>query len=555
MDECRLASDRQHAARQNGSDWTNQHNQGTWVMYDAYFGFSDRPFASVPCVDQYFPGTTIETARQTLARCIERGEGVGVVVGPSGTGKTLLCQMLQQQFANAFQVALLSSGRLSTRRALLQAILYELGLPYRGMEEGELRLALIDHLTVSEYCPLGIVLLVDEAHTLPLRLLDEIRMLTNVARDGMPRVRLVLAGGSVLEERFASPKLDSFSQRMVARCYLESLTRTETQDYIHIRINAAAGLDSAAELGRQIFSDDACQSVHRATDGVPRLINQVCDHALVLAYVGSVEQLQAAHVDEAWADLQQLPTPWNAEREDEDGGGVIEFGGLDDHAADAQQTASGGHSAPSLRISPETDRRGPRTPEPAEQLHRIEQMLDNVAEDFQPAGSSGPEAELTFDDPFKEEFEQEEVIADPYLPPSAAAAATPPPVGGQPWEPPQEEPAAEAVPTETVELEPDAACQREDVDDAQQHDTEAEASEEPDPAEQRDESVAARHEAGPETVPLRPRQPRQVLEGDDDDVVVIEDDFDKAASAGKCPIVAVRQHEYGQLFAKLRRRG
>ena len=101
----------------------------------------------MPRVDHYFPAAGIEAARTTLARCVERAEGVGLLVGPTGTGKTLLCQILAEQFRGAFHVALLSSGRLTTRRGLLQAILYELGQPYRGMDEGELRLSLVEYLT------------------------------------------------------------------------------------------------------------------------------------------------------------------------------------------------------------------------------------------------------------------------------------------------------------------------------------------------------------------------------------------------------------------------
>ena len=101
---------------------------------------------------------------------------------------------------------MLASGRLSTRRALFQAILYELGRPYRGMDEGELRLAVVDYLMAGDNNSRGLVLLVDEAHTLPLRLLEEIRLLTNLARSGQPLVRLVMAGGPALEERFASPE-------------------------------------------------------------------------------------------------------------------------------------------------------------------------------------------------------------------------------------------------------------------------------------------------------------------------------------------------------------
>ena len=316
-------------------------------MYETCFNLNRRPFGCVPRADQYFPAAGIEAARATLTRCIERAEGAGLLVGPAGTGKTLLCQLLAEQFKGTFQVALLSSGRMTTRRGLLQAILYELGQPYRGMDEGELRLSLAEHLTLGDKCPQGMVLLVDEAHALPLRLLDEIRALTNLAQAGQPRVRLVVAGSRTLEEHLASPKLESFNQRVVARCYLEALNRAETQDYIHAQIAAAGG------KGPQIFPAEACQGVYKATDGVPRLINQVCDHALLLAYAAGQRQLDAARIEEAWADLQQLPTPWNEQAQPSHN--VIEFGGLDDEPR---------RSGPGLRPRPAGRRAGGSRPRP-----------------------------------------------------------------------------------------------------------------------------------------------------------------------------------------------
>ena len=92
-----------------------------------------------------------------------------MVVGPTGTGKSLLCRLLAEQFKATFPVVELSCGRLSSRRSLFQAILYKLGQPYRGMDEGELRIALVDYLTLGKAPFRGMVLIVDEAHTLPLR--------------------------------------------------------------------------------------------------------------------------------------------------------------------------------------------------------------------------------------------------------------------------------------------------------------------------------------------------------------------------------------------------
>lgn len=517
-------------------------------MYNGYFGFARRPFASAPQIDQYFPGTVIEAARQTLTRCIDRGEGVAVVVGPSGTGKTLLCHVLAEQFRDSLGVALLSSGRLSTRRNLFQAILYELGQTYRGMDEGELRLALVDHLTSGEDCARGMVLLVDEGHSLPLRLLEEIRMLTNLSRNGQLQVRLVIAGGCLLEERLAHPKLDSLSQRLVARCYLESFNRSETQEYIHAQIDLAREGEepptrpSVGKAAEAIVPPETCRSVYQATDGVPRLINQVCDHALLLAYAAGRRQLEPSLVEEAWADLQQLPTPWNVEGQDEQDGGVIEFGGLDDEPTDRPSAAHGTGtsdarvSLPPLRISPETDEQSDApAAEPAEQLQRIEAMLDSVEDDYQPTRpfggappdpsdrAIGPELELVFEDPFQEEFEKEEVVADRYVQP-----------GGPPREP------ADAA----QRPEQDHAPAIVDPCDGQPVDSQSSGGAGP-----AVEPAVARHQLECETVPLHRAEPAQAA--DDPDMIVVEDDYDDPPAT--CPIVAVRHQEYGRLFTKLRR--
>ena len=391
-------------------------------MYTAFFDLKARPFPAVPVAERYYAGGTIETARATLARCLLRGEGAGLVVGPTGTGKSLLCRVLAEQFAEQFPVAVLASGRLATRSALFQAILFELSRSYRGMDEGELRLALVDYLTTHEDCPQGLVLLVDEAQSLPLRLIDEIRMLTNVTRDGMPAVRLVLAGGCVLEERLASPKLDSFSQRLVARCYLEPFNRTETQQYVQSQVTSVGG------VGTTLFPAEACQAVYQATDGVPRLINQVCDHALLLAYVAQRSPITSKIVEEAWADLQQLPTPWTAESEPNADNAVIEFGGLDDVVGDLTdgaempleiETATDEFAKDDLAaIDCTADLRTPDEPmrEPAAQLDHIETMLHEADSAYQSASSDVSDTTASENtpteekDPFAETFAEEEII-------------------------------------------------------------------------------------------------------------------------------------------------
>jgi type II secretory pathway predicted ATPase ExeA len=386
-------------------------------MFQDFFRFSRRPFSAAPDPDLYFPAASIEQARLTLTRCIDRGTGPGLVVAPAGLGKSLLCQVLVRQFAERFSIATLSSARLCTRRALLQAILFELGLPFRDMEEGELRLSLIDHVAPSERCANGMLLFVDEAHTLPLRLLEEIRMITNLVRDGQPRVRVVLAGNGALEERFGSPKLVSFNQRIAARCYLQPLTRIETGDFVNTQL-AAAGEPSC-----DVFTEEAMAAMHRLTDGIPRLVNQVADHALMLAAAGDQRHIDAPGIEEAWIDLQQLPTPFTSTVTEDSGQvetNVVEFGSLADEQDEAFVDA--------------TPNEGAATFDPTATLDEIEQRVAQTHEElsppawtcpdpedgqFDPTEDVRPEVELVFheaEDPFAEEFEEEEIVDQRTIP-------------------------------------------------------------------------------------------------------------------------------------------
>lgn len=296
-------------------------------MYESHFHLNDRPFASVPNPEHYFPASSIEQAREVVALNVERGSGVTILMGPVGSGKTLICQLIANQFSNELPVCMVQGGRIDTRELLLQSILHQLGLPFRGQDEGELRLILTDHVE-SQTCRNGFVLVIDEADRLPLELLEEVRALTNLVKEGEPCVRLVMAGGYPLEELIAHPRLESLNQRVIGRLYLENFNRDETGDYIRARINACGG-DAGS-----IFIDEACDTVFQATNGVPRLVNQICDHAMLMASVGNIDQLRKSNIEEAWADLQQLPMPTAAQNKPSSSDVVVEFGSLDDEPED-----------------------------------------------------------------------------------------------------------------------------------------------------------------------------------------------------------------------------
>jgi type II secretory pathway predicted ATPase ExeA len=253
----------------------------------------------------YHPAAQIDGALKAVERCIRRGEGVALVIGPPGTGKSLLLAKVADDVRDDFDVALLSGASICTRRALWQSILAAIGEPFRGIDEAELRIALVERIRGLAATGSGLVILVDEATTLPTRLIEELRLLTNVPTP-LPAVHLVLAGSVRLEEMLAAPRMESLTQRVAVRAYLEALDHAETVAYLRTQTRAA-GLD-----WDKLFAVGCDDAVFTATDGVPRLINQLCDQALVLVAECN-RRVTPTDIATAWREIQRLPAPLGIE--------------------------------------------------------------------------------------------------------------------------------------------------------------------------------------------------------------------------------------------------
>ncbi|MCC6510758.1 MAG: hypothetical protein IT423_16760 [Pirellulaceae bacterium] len=207
---------------------------------------------------------------------------------------------------------------------MLQNILFELQMAYRELSEGELRLSLMERMEPSPgHAAEGLVLVVDEAQTLPTKLLEELRLITNFARQGQSRARLVLIGSMQLEETLALPEMSSFNQRLAARCFLQPMNRVQTADFVRHQFTCAR-VDP-----KQVITRDALENVYSASEGIPRLVNQGMDHALILAIASDQYPISAALIQEAWSDLQQLPMTWN-QADPTAVGAPVEFGSIDD---------------------------------------------------------------------------------------------------------------------------------------------------------------------------------------------------------------------------------
>jgi type II secretory pathway predicted ATPase ExeA len=268
-------------------------------MYESYFGMKQRPFGATPHVAAYYPATGHEEALATLRYSITQGRGIGVLTGAPGTGKTIVCQRLAAGMGPGFTTAMITNTNMPSTKALLQAILYELSLPYRGIDEQELRLNLCDFL-LGKYSGGGrTVMVIDEAQNLAPPVLEELRMLGNLEGEADKLLQIVLAGQPRLISMLRQPEMEALRQRIGARATVTALSDEDTIGYIRHQ------LQCVGTRPEKIFTLHAMSAVYEATGGVPRLINQLCEHALLLAYVGENAQVDEQIVEQASSDLNR----------------------------------------------------------------------------------------------------------------------------------------------------------------------------------------------------------------------------------------------------------
>lgn len=274
-------------------------------MYEASFGLKRRPFAATPDATCFLAAGPIQAALDEVVICVQQGQGIAVLTSPAGTGKTLLCERLRLELDERYETVFLRHASFLTRRALLQTVLCELNHAYHHPSEQELRLELFPAIRALQPKREALVLICDEAHQLSDSLLEELRILADFAEAGQPLVRLVLVGQPSLEEKLAQVGLEAFNQRIRAHISLNTFDHSESLDYLDYRVTWAGGRTD------EIFTPEALDLVARASDGVPRCMNQLADHSLLLAYVAEQHPVSEELVREALHDLRQLPLHWN----------------------------------------------------------------------------------------------------------------------------------------------------------------------------------------------------------------------------------------------------
>ena len=283
-------------------------------MYKSFFNLTRNPFELTPDPTFLFSTRRHNEALAALYYGVRRHKGFVVVTGEVGTGKTLLlrCLLRLLKQSNDVAYAYLFNSRLSPTE-FLQYILSDFGLAASGKNKGELLLDL-GHFVISRGSKkLTTVLILDEAHHLPADILEEVRLLTNLETADDKLLQIVLVGQPELDEKLDSVGLRQLKQRIALRARLDPLDANETKGYIERRLQIA-GVNSHAST---LFSAQTIAAVHRHSRGFPRLINTICENALITAYARQMQSVTPDIIEDVAKDfrLDVVRSP-HAERTD-----------------------------------------------------------------------------------------------------------------------------------------------------------------------------------------------------------------------------------------------
>ena len=267
-------------------------------MYERHFGLAKPPFRITPDPEFFFPGGNRGAVLEALIYATARGEGIVKVVGEVGSGKTMLCRMLERELPAECEIVYVANPRLYPD-AVLHAIATELGLP-AAPEDSKLRVlhALQDYLLAKHAAGRRVVMFIEEAQAMPVETLEEIRLLSNLETTQAKLLQIVLFGQPELDDKLALHEIRQLRERITHGFELTPLKREQIRDYLLARLRASG------YRGEGLFSAAAIRAIERASQGLLRRINVLADKALLAAYAGQATRVERAHVERAVADSE-----------------------------------------------------------------------------------------------------------------------------------------------------------------------------------------------------------------------------------------------------------
>ena len=286
-------------------------------MYETYYGFAEKPFSLTPDPRFLYRSESHANAFDLLQYAIRRREGFVAITGDIGTGKTTLCRALLEQIDRATFTALVLDPFL-TEEELLKRILQDFGVVSRdetrtgrlaSATKHELIETLYDFLLSLVALKASAVLIIDEAQNLPMAVLEQIRILSNLETDKEKLLQIILVGQLDLQRQLQAPELRQLDQRISIRYELQPLDRDGVAAYIAHRLTIAGGASTSVS-----FTSEAIDAVHRFSCGIPRLINLICDRALLAGFSDHAPRITGEQVTHASNGLNIGPASYLGKR-------------------------------------------------------------------------------------------------------------------------------------------------------------------------------------------------------------------------------------------------
>jgi general secretion pathway protein A len=271
-------------------------------MYEKYFGFYDLPFRVTPQPQFFYSNSIYREALATLRYGIEARKGFIVITGEVGTGKTTLLKIFMRNAESFVHTAFVFNPKVEFT-GLLRFILKDLGITPSANDKHGLLEQLNDYLIQKLQDGQTVALLLDEAQQLSDGVLEELRLLSNLETENEKLVQIVLMGQPELGQRLNRPELRQLKQRIALHCRLAPLKSFEIRHYIDLRLKTVGYDDN------ELFETKAIERISFYSGGIPRLINVICDNALLIAYGASKRKVSAEIIEEVASDLELTAPP------------------------------------------------------------------------------------------------------------------------------------------------------------------------------------------------------------------------------------------------------
>jgi len=266
-------------------------------MYLSHFGLEEPPFRITPHTEFFFAGANRGATLDALVYAITHDEGIVKVSGEVGSGKTMLCRVLIERLPNSVETIYLANPSLS-RDEILHAIADDLHITLPGARTTLLIRSLQDHLIRLYGEGRRVVLLIDEAHAMPLESLEEVRLLSNLESTKHKLLQIVLFGQPELDDHMNLPSMRQLRERITHTFRLEPLVRSDIDSYIDFRMR------QAGYKGPTVFSAPALRLIASASEGLTRRINILADKALLAAFADNAHMVTAKHAHAAIRDSE-----------------------------------------------------------------------------------------------------------------------------------------------------------------------------------------------------------------------------------------------------------